>query len=120
MAIDFFAGIVQTGTVLGVDADLEPSVVRRVLGDFEYDNDNGSSFCWGYDIVEFFWQRRRSGHGVEGSHFSVQTHRLRGRWLKWSDLRAEQLHRHAVTDPGPLDRWIARWSDIPSASLPRL
>ncbi|SMD16143.1 hypothetical protein [Kibdelosporangium aridum] len=99
----FFADIVETGTVLGVDADLDPSVVRRILGDFEYDNDNGESFWWGYDIVEIFWHRRASGHGVIGSHYSVQTHRLnaRNRPLLFADLEAELTRRGVSLTPLP-------------------
>ncbi|RSM86920.1 hypothetical protein DMH04_11745 [Kibdelosporangium aridum] len=100
----FYADIVQTGTVLGVDADLDPSVISRVLGDFEYENDNGESFWWGYDIVEIFWHRRASGHGVIGSHFSVQTHRLsaRNRPLLFADLEAELVRRGVSLTPLPL------------------
>ncbi|MCE7008431.1 hypothetical protein LWC34_37300 [Kibdelosporangium philippinense] len=99
---DFFADIVETGTVLGVDADLDPSVVRRVFGDFGYDNDNSESFWWGYDLVEIFWHRRKID-GVRGSHFSVQTHRLnaRNRPLLFADLEAELTRRGIPLTPLP-------------------
>ncbi|ALG06698.1 hypothetical protein [Kibdelosporangium phytohabitans] len=92
-----YADIVESGTVLGVDADLDPSVVRRVFGEFGYRNVNEPSFWWGYGILEIFWHKRPNGLGAQGSHFTVQCHRLGaiGRRLRWTDLRAE-LDRRGV------------------------
>lgn len=98
MDIDSFAEVVRTGTVCGVDAEVGPEVVRRVLGDSFAENVDGPGFCYSYDLAEFFWYRRPRGLGWQAGHFSVQTHRL-DRPLRFADLRA------AVEPPlVPVDR----------------
>ncbi|ONI77207.1 hypothetical protein ALI144C_34585 [Actinosynnema sp. ALI-1.44] len=92
MTIDFLAGIVETGAVHGVDADLDPSVVHRVFGECDHVNVNGLSFWWGYGILEIFWDKRESGHGVWGTHFTAQAHRLDPP-LRWTALSGELARR---------------------------
>ena len=50
--LDFFADVVQTGTVLGVDAEMGPEAVSAVLGDGFGENWNGRSYWWSYGLVE--------------------------------------------------------------------
>lgn len=71
--MDFLADVIRTGTVLGVDAGVGPSVVARVLGD---DYVASGDLMFGYDLVEFFWHRRPRGLGWYPGHFTVQAHRL--------------------------------------------
>jgi hypothetical protein len=71
----FFGDIVTSGTVLGVDAELSPDVVKRVLGDGFVTNDTSHSYWLDYGFVEFFWFR--DGEEFRASHFTVQAHRLK-------------------------------------------
>lgn len=77
--MDFFADVLTTGTVLGVDAELGPDVATAVLGADYAENDNGWSFWRDYGLVEIAWQRRPGGPAWEGMYFMLQTHRLTGR-----------------------------------------
>jgi hypothetical protein len=86
--IEFFAGIVRTGTVLGAEADLGPDGVERVLGGEYGKNVDGGNYCYNYDIAEFFFYDRPRGLGWQGEHFSVQIHRLR-KPVRSAELRAE-------------------------------
>ncbi|MET9627489.1 hypothetical protein ABZX92_08495 [Lentzea sp. NPDC006480] len=74
--LDFFADVVQTGTILGADADMGPDVVAAVLGDDFSENWNGRSYWRSYGLVEMAWYRRRRGLGLMGEHWAVQAHRL--------------------------------------------
>ncbi|MEV6241753.1 hypothetical protein [Lentzea sp. NPDC051838] len=73
--LDFFADVVHSGTVLGVDANLGPDAVSAVLGDFG-ENRNGRSYWRSYGIVEMAWYDRKRGLGLKGEHWAVQAHRL--------------------------------------------
>jgi hypothetical protein len=77
--MDFFADVLTTGTVLGVDAELGPDVATAVLGAGYAENDNGWSFWRDYGLVEIAWQRRPGGPDWEGMFFMLQTHRLTGK-----------------------------------------
>jgi hypothetical protein len=77
--MDFFADVLITGTVLGVDAELGPDLATAVLGAGYAENDNDWSFWRDYGLVEIAWQRRSGGRGWEGMFFMLQTHRLTGR-----------------------------------------
>jgi hypothetical protein len=88
MDTEFFADVVTTGTVHGVDSEVGPDVVNRVLGTDYGENVDGSSVCHSYELAEFFWYRRPRGMGWQAHHFTVQAHRL-DRRSRFADLRAE-------------------------------
>lgn len=76
MSRDFFADVVQTGTVLGLDANLGPDVATEVMGGLGGENRSGRS-CWrSYGLVEVGWYFRQRGLGWRGVHLAVQAHRL--------------------------------------------
>ena len=74
--MDFFEGVLRTGTVLGVDAGVGPGVVARVLGDSYVHHGTAHQLTYGYDLVEFFWHKRPRGLGYQDGTFTVQAHRL--------------------------------------------
>jgi hypothetical protein len=73
---DFFADVVQTGTILGVDANLSPDAVAAVLGDDFGENRDGRTYWRSYGLVEMSWYERKRGLGLMGQHWAVQAHRL--------------------------------------------
>jgi hypothetical protein len=62
--------------VLGADCTWSPERVAELLGDDCGDNPSDYSLGRDHGLVEFFWQRSAPGLPWEGSHFSVQAHRL--------------------------------------------
>lgn len=74
--LDFFADVVQTGTILGVDANMGPDAVSAVLGDDFGENRDGRMYWRSYGLVEMSWYDRMRGLGLMGEHWAVQAHRL--------------------------------------------
>ncbi|NRQ37123.1 hypothetical protein HII36_35605 [Nonomuraea sp. NN258] len=81
--LDFFADLVTTGTVLGLDHTSALAEVEAVLGrDLSAEPDGHRLNC-DFGLVEFGWQRDGAGRPWEVVHFGAQTHRLP--WLVDSD-----------------------------------
>jgi hypothetical protein len=75
--LSFFADVVVTGQVLGVDASCTPEEVTRVLG--QYAENRQRNRMWrDYGVIEFFWDRVSATEPWQGTHLSLQVHRLRG------------------------------------------
>jgi hypothetical protein len=75
--LSFFAEVVTTGRVLGVDASSTPDEVARALG--EYAENTGGDVMWqDYGVVEFHWERTSGMALWQGTHVSIQVHRLSG------------------------------------------
>ncbi|GLY48169.1 hypothetical protein [Lentzea sp. NBRC 102530] len=72
----FFADVVQTGTVLGLDANLGPDAAATVMGGLGGENRSGRSYWRSYGLVEVGWYLRRRDLGWQGEHLAVQAHRL--------------------------------------------
>lgn len=73
---DFFADVVQTGTVLGLDENMGPDIAAEVMGGNAGENRDGPMCCRSYGLVEITWYERRRGLGWRGGHLAVQAHRL--------------------------------------------
>ncbi|MEA5362719.1 hypothetical protein VA596_24500 [Amycolatopsis sp., V23-08] len=63
--------------MLGADRTWSPERVAELLGDDYGDNPSDHSLGRDHGLAEFFWQRSGPGQPWEGTHFSVQAHRLR-------------------------------------------
>ncbi len=79
--MDFFADLVTTGTVLGLDHTSDLDEVVAVLGDGLTKPLHDDPELWEYQItdtglVEFGWCRPGAGHPWEVTHFGAQAHRL--------------------------------------------
>ncbi|SFR16928.1 hypothetical protein SAMN04488564_104473 [Lentzea waywayandensis] len=74
--VGFFADVVQTGTVLGLDANLGPDVAAEVMGGLGGENRSGRAYWRSYGLVEVGWYRRERELGWQGEHLAVQAHRL--------------------------------------------
>ncbi|MCP3799583.1 hypothetical protein NLX83_09975 [Allokutzneria sp. A3M-2-11 16] len=74
--VDFFADIVETRTVLGVDEHLGPDLASEVFGSNCGENFFDPNFWRDYGFLEIFWTKRPHGRGYSGHHFTFQTHRL--------------------------------------------
>ncbi|MDX8144061.1 hypothetical protein SK854_18225 [Lentzea sp. BCCO 10_0061] len=72
----FFADVVQTGTVLGLDANLGPDVAAEVMGGLGGENRGGRTYWRSYGLVEVGWYWRERELGWQGEHLAVQAHRL--------------------------------------------
>ncbi|WP_191302229.1 hypothetical protein [Lentzea cavernae] len=72
----FIADVVQTGTVLGLDANLGPDVAAEVMGGVGGENRGGRTYWRSYGLVEVGWYHRQRGLGWQGEHLAVQAHRL--------------------------------------------
>ncbi|MET0237143.1 MAG: hypothetical protein ABW224_21010 [Kibdelosporangium sp.] len=86
MDIDFFARIVRTGTVLGLDAELEPEVVRRVAGDPVTQDADEEFLSWHYGVVRFAWIQRPESLPAQGFQFTVPVAEI-APGLLFDDLR---------------------------------
>ncbi|MFC0114273.1 hypothetical protein [Kibdelosporangium aridum] len=84
MDIDFFAGIVRTGTVLGTDAGLDQAVLARILGEPAERETSGDDPVWTYDFARFTWIGRPDGLLPQGDRFHVPVRSP----LPFADLRA--------------------------------
>ncbi|MEV4053378.1 hypothetical protein AB0J55_19485 [Amycolatopsis sp. NPDC049688] len=63
--------------MLGADRTWSPEQVAELLGDDYGDNPSQRSLGRDHGLVEFFWQRPGPRSPWNGTHFSVQAHRLR-------------------------------------------
>lgn len=72
----FFEDIVIIGSVLGADPTSGPDEVTAILGTDFAENRRSQQMWRDYGLVEFFWQRRSGDLPWQGTHFTVQVHRL--------------------------------------------
>ncbi len=76
--VGIFADVIETGTVLGVDANLGPDVAADVFGANTGENRFSENFWHVYGFLEIFWLKRPSAPGYQGHHFTVQADRFGG------------------------------------------
>lgn len=102
---DFFADVVETGTIMGLDANMGPDAATAIMGTNCAETRDNTTFWRVYGLVELSWRKRKRKLGWAGEHFAVQAHRLdhavtlddavRERYgdfagpLTFTDLRAE-------------------------------
>jgi hypothetical protein len=73
---EFYAHVLCSGTVLGLDAHSTPEQVTAVLGtDFGKHLTRGAMIR-DFGLVEFTWERTAGGRAWRGLRFAVQVHRL--------------------------------------------
>lgn len=87
MDLEFFAEVVRTGTVLGLDEELGPEVVRRCAGAPLEVEPRGDDLSWTYGSVWFAWVLRQSPLSPQGFSFTVPVGDL-SPGLPFADLRA--------------------------------
>ncbi len=75
--LSFFVEVVTTGRILGVDAASLPEEVTDTLGEFA-ENTHDNVMWRDYGAIDFFWERASSHEPWQGTHISVQVHRLSG------------------------------------------
>lgn len=74
--LEFYADVLCSGTVLGLDAHSTPEQVAAVLGtDFGEYRTRGAMIR-DYGLVEFTWERRPADRTWRGAGFAVQVNRL--------------------------------------------
>jgi hypothetical protein len=71
MDLEFFADVVRTGTVLGLDEELGPEVVHRAAGAPLEVETWGDDLVWNYGSVRFEWVVRESPLSPQGFSFTV-------------------------------------------------
>lgn len=121
-AVEFFADVVTTGEVLGVDGMLPPELVTGVLGTDFAEYTGHRSLDRDYGLVKFGWVRAAGGPW-QGRGFSVEAYRRAAanaaiearygpiRAQKIAGLRAE-LERRGVAlthEPQPDPDWDGYW-----------
>jgi hypothetical protein len=74
--LDFFADLVSTGTVLGIDHTSELAVVEEVLGYNSTFEVSGSAMISDFGLVEVGWHRGGPQGDWEVTYFGAQPHRL--------------------------------------------
>lgn len=118
-AVEFFADVVTTGEVLGVDGMLPPELVAGVLGT---DFTEHGSLDRDYGLVKFSWAGAPGGPWY-GLGFSVQAYRLARAnaaiEARYGPIRAQkiagllaQLERRGVAlthEPQPDPEWDGYW-----------
>ena len=72
--LGFFADVIRTGTVVGVDWTFSPDEVTQAFGIDPAINQHGQHLWHDYGLVEYFWEQVNGRW--RGTHFSVQLHRL--------------------------------------------
>lgn len=78
-ALEFAVDVVTFGSVLGVGPRVGPEEVCAVLGG-DFGENRQKHLMWrDFGLVEFFWERESGSDPWQGTHFSVQFHRLT--WL---------------------------------------
>jgi hypothetical protein len=75
--ISFFVEVVTTGQFLGLNAASTPEEVTDTLGSFS-ENDLGDVMWRDYGAIEFFWERTSTHEPWQGTHLTIQVHRLDG------------------------------------------
>nr|WP_062334943.1 hypothetical protein [Herbidospora sakaeratensis] len=73
--LDFFADLVTTGTVLGLDHTSTPAEVEEVFGEGPA-LDRPKDMIHSFGLIEFGWWRRRSRDPWQCVYFGPQAHRL--------------------------------------------
>ncbi|OLF18202.1 hypothetical protein [Actinophytocola xanthii] len=99
--MDFFAEVVRTGTVLGLDEGLDPDVIRRAAGPPLVAEPWGDDLIWDYGSVRFHWVVREAPLPVQGFWFAVPVAEL-APGLPFEDLRAATGMRFAESRDGYL------------------
>lgn len=77
--LDFFADLLATGTVLGLDHTSSPDEVEAVLGRVEDPWHPPGGMLLDFGLVEFGWHRDDRGSPWSVTYFGAQAHRLA--WL---------------------------------------
>ncbi|SDH61952.1 hypothetical protein SAMN05216553_1379 [Lentzea fradiae] len=117
----FIADVVQTGTVLGLDANMGPDLATEIMGGPGEEHRYGRTVCRSYGLVELVWRERRRGLGRVGEHLAVQAHLLEhdvlddavaaayGQFsglLMFEELRDELARRHVgLVEVGDRQYW---------------
>lgn len=70
MSAEFYADVVETGTILGLDHNMGPDAATAILGPGE-DIDAYGTFRRSYSHIEIAWAHRRSAPGWSGLYFQV-------------------------------------------------
>jgi hypothetical protein len=89
--LDFFADLMATGTVLGVDHTSDLAAVEEVLGPGRASETSSSVKLCDFGLVEFGWDRSGPRGDWAVTYFGVQAHRL-----SW--LVPQNLIEHALLD----------------------
>jgi hypothetical protein len=74
--VEFFAEVVRTGTVLGLDEELAPEVIRRAAGAPLEVETRGDNLWWNYGSANFEWVVRAAPLSVQGFSFIVPVGQL--------------------------------------------
>nr|WTB32322.1 hypothetical protein OG781_25130 [Streptomyces sp. NBC_00830] len=74
--LEFYADVLRSGTVLGLDAHSTPEQVTAVLGSDFGEYRTRGAMIRDFGLVEFTWERRRADRTWRGMGFAVQVHRL--------------------------------------------
>lgn len=74
--VEFYADVLCSGTVLGLDAHSTPEQVTAVLGTDLGEYRTRGAMIWDFGLIEFTWERRRADRTWRGAGFAVQVHRL--------------------------------------------
>ncbi|GAA0422315.1 hypothetical protein [Streptomyces luteireticuli] len=76
-SLAFYADVITTGKLLGLEPSATPDEVTAVLGTDCAENSLDTTTMWrDYGMVEFHWLRSAPGHPWEGHHFTLHVHRL--------------------------------------------
>jgi hypothetical protein len=74
--LEFYADVLCSGSVLGLDAHSTPEQVTAVLGTTFGEYRSRGAMIRDFGLVEFTWERRRADRMWRGVGFAVQIHRL--------------------------------------------
>ncbi|WP_433890554.1 hypothetical protein [Streptomyces sp. CA-111067] len=74
--LEFYADVLSSGTVLGLDAHSTPEQVTAVLGTDFGEHRTREVMTRDFGLVEFTWERRRADRTWRGVGSAVQVHRL--------------------------------------------
>jgi hypothetical protein len=74
--LEFYADVLCSGTVLGLDAHSTPEQVTAVLGTDFGEYLTREVMIRDFGLVEFTWERRRADRTWRPAGFAVQVHRL--------------------------------------------
>jgi hypothetical protein len=93
--LDFFADLMATGTVLGVDHTSDRAAVEAALGRERASGRSRSWMVWDYGLVEFGWHRTDAW---AVTYYGAQTHRLP--WLaREGSVEAALVDRYGAFRP---------------------
>ncbi|WP_328914445.1 MULTISPECIES: hypothetical protein [unclassified Streptomyces] len=74
--LEFYADVLRSGTVLGLDAHSMPEQVTAVLGKDFGEHRTREAMIRDYGLIEFTWERGRADRTWRAVGFAVQVHRL--------------------------------------------